>query len=283
MQSFVQQLQLSAANLERQLSPDMASMLGGQILDKMIEEELLRKESTTRGLTVSQDEIDRQVESMMGYDRDAVASQDTLTETENITGTVAPMTEDEFKEIYQGFKSNVLDASSFLENDYREMIAADLLRQQLSDILAQDAQSTADQVQVTVLITGTEEAGIALRDQINVDNVEAATLLEDLNLDDDDLTSGFTVPWLPIGYLSTQLGADLEKLAFNTPVRRAADPILGPGDRYYVIFVDGHEERELSEDLLADAQEQKYNEWLTAQKEERSEYLEWEQAVITDP
>jgi hypothetical protein len=261
----------------------MASMLGGQILDKMIEEELLRKESTTRGLTVSQDEIDRQVESMMGYDRDAVASQDTLTETENITGTVAPMTEDEFKEIYQGFKSNVLDASSFLENDYREMIAADLLRQQLSDILAQDAQSTADQVQVTVLITGTEEAGIALRDQINVDNVEAATLLEDLNLDDDDLTSGFTVPWLPIGYLSTQLGADLEKLAFNTPVGRAADPILGPGDRYYVIFVDGHEERELSEDLLADAQEQKYNEWLTAQKEERSEYLEWEQAVITDP
>lgn len=50
MDSLIQQLQLQLASLERQLSPDLASVFGGQVLDRMIEEALVQQEAAERGL-----------------------------------------------------------------------------------------------------------------------------------------------------------------------------------------------------------------------------------------
>jgi len=276
MQSFIQQLQFTASNLETQLSSDFATTLGRQVLDLMIEEELVRKEAEARALTVDENAIDRQVEVMIGYDRDAI------TTTETLTDTTAPMTEAEFTETYSSFKSNVLEPSQLSEQAYRAMVEADLLKSQLQNAMTQDMQTIEDQVEITFLITSSEEAGQVLQNRINNGGEDPDAIIEELEADEDDQSSGFTLPWLPLGYISSQLGQEFEQVAFNTPVGRAADPILS-GELFYVIYVEGHEERELSDDLLASAQEQYYNEWLTQQKEERTEYLEWESAVLTEP
>ena len=54
-------------------------------------------------------------------------------------------------------------------------------------------------------------------------------------------------------------------------------------DLYFVVYVNGHEERPLSEDVLAQMQEQEYNDWLLQQTADSTEYLEWEEAVLTLP
>ena len=108
------------------------------------------------------------------------------------------------------------------------------------------------------------------------------TLVEEFGADEDDTTLGYSLPWLPVGYLGAQLGLDVERAAFNTPVGRASEPILGEDGNYYVIYVKGHEVRELSQDLLAQAENQAYEGWLAQAKDERAEYLDWEDAVISD-
>jgi len=278
-QSFLQQLQLTAANLENQLSPDFASMLGKQILDQMMEEELIRQESRSRGIVVASDEVDLQIETMMGYDREAAQQ---ASETEPLTDTVAPMTEAEYKDLYKGFETNILQTSKFSEAKFREMAEANLLREKLQQVLSEDMSTITDQVEVTTFVLDTEEIGLALRDRLNETGADIEAIVEELNMDENNQSSGYTLPWLPLGYLDSQLNPEIEKVAFNTPVGRASAPLSGPGELYYVIYVNGHEEREMDEDLATNVYQQKYQEWVDEQLATRSELFDWAAAIITE-
>ena len=59
--------------------------------------------------------------------------------------------------------------------------------------------------------------------------------------------------------------------------------MLGSDGQYYVIFVNGHEERPVNEATLRQMREDQYNSWLELQKQERWEYLDWQKAVLTTP
>ena len=270
MKDLYQQLQITASNLENQLSDTMSSLLGKQVLDTMLEERLVRKEAQNRNLTVSQDDVTLSIEQMLGYDR-------TVTETVTDTTTIQS-----FDTLYQNFQDNILKASHFSEEDYRTMIETSLFRDQLHAIIGEDVIQTTDQVETIFFTADGEEAAQSLRERIN-NGEDTATLIEELNNDDSDLTAGYTLSWLPLGYLGGQLGAAIEQVAFNTPIGKASEPTLGNDGQYYVIYVSGHEERPLDETLLQQAREQKYTDWLAQQKEERCEYLDWQDAVLTTP
>ena len=49
-----------------------------------------------------------------------------------------------------------------------------------------------------------------------------------------------------------------------------------------MVYVKGHEERELDEELLAQAEQQAYDGWLTTTKDELVEYQDWEAAIVTE-
>ena len=85
------------------------------------------------------------------------------------------------------------------------------------------------------------------------------------------------------GYLGSQISLDIDRVAFNTPKGRASEPILGPAELFFVIYVNGHEERPLSPEVLFQTQEQEYNDWLLQQTEEQTEYLDWQPVIITRP
>ncbi len=274
LSGLVAQLQATIASMENQLSPNLAEVFGGQVLDRMIEEELVLQEAAKRGLTVTEDEIDRRVEQMMGSDREAAKT---------VTDTTTIMTEQEYRDLYQAFRENVLGPAKFSEKDYRRMVKADLLIDKLKELLGQEVEDTADQVEVVLLAAGTEEEARALQARLDSgEDVDA--LVEELNGDDDDKTVGFDLPWLPVGYLDQQWGKDVEKAAFDTPVGQTSSPVMGSGDRYYVVYVRGHEERPLSTILLQQARETKYGEWLSQQRAELVERVDgWEEAVISEP
>jgi parvulin-like peptidyl-prolyl isomerase len=273
---LAQQIQFTISNLERQLSPDLASTFAENVLDSMIEEELIRQAAETRDLSVTEDEIQLRIEREVGYDRDAITQTQTLTDTAIAGG------QPQFDEIYKQFETNVLEITRYPEDDFRAMIRANVLREKLKDALAEDIETSVDQVETTVFIANDEAQAEALRARMVEAGEDPEVLVDELSGDENDETTGYALPWLPEGYIGNQLGAEIEQAAFNTPVGSASEPVLSTDDRYYVVYVSGHEVRELSPDLLEQEQEDAYQSWLTEQKEEKVEYLNWEEAVVTE-
>ena len=270
MQGYYQEFQSAASELESQLSANMASVLGKQVLDNMLEEELVRKEAQARNLTVSEDEVTLTIEEIIGYDRTAA---ETVTDTSTI---------ESFDTLYQRVKENFLEPSHLSEQDFRRMVETNLLREQLIAIIGEDIPQTSDQVDPTFFAVDSEETGLALRERIELGE-DPAALVEELNNDDNEQTAGYELSWIPAGYLSAQLGPEIEQVTFNTPVGQAADPTMGTDGQYYVIYINGHEERPVDEVTLQQMQEDKYSSWLETQKTGRWEYFDWEEAVLTAP
>jgi parvulin-like peptidyl-prolyl isomerase len=242
----------------------------------MVEETLVRQAAEARGLSATEDEIQLRIEQEVGYNRDAI------TETQTLTDTAIAGGQPQFGELYDQFKTNVLQVTRYPEEDFRAMIRAEVLREKLKGELAEGIETDADQVKATVFIANEEEQAEAIRARINEAGEDPEVLVDELSGDENENTTGYELPWLPEGYIGAQLGPEIEQTAFNTSVGTASEPVLGTDDRYYVVYVSGHEVRELSTELLQQEQEEAYQSWLTEQKEEKVEYLNWEEAVVTD-
>jgi hypothetical protein len=273
---LAQQIQFTISNLERQLSSDLAESFARGVLDSMVEETLVRQAAEARGLSTTEDEIQLRIEQEVGYNRDAI------TETQTLTDTAIAGGQPQFGELYDQFKTNVLQVTRYPEEDFRAMIRAEVLREKLKAELAEGIETDADQVKATVFIANEEEQAEAIRARINEAGEDPEVLVDELSGDENENTTGYELPWLPEGYIGAQLGPEIEQTAFNTSVGTASEPVLGTDDRYYVVYVSGHEVRELSTELLQQEQEEAYQSWLTEQKEEKVEYLNWEEAVVTD-
>lgn len=273
--ALVQQLQYTLSSLQQQLAPEYTDLYAGQVLDAMIEEELIRQWADERGLTATEDEIQLGIELTVGYDRTAATS--TLTDT-----TIATFDQPDFGELFEQFDTNVLKITRFSEEDFRAMVTAQLLAQKLMEGLVADIDVVRDQVELTVFTVDTEDAGLVLTRRMNDGGEDPAVLVEELAQGESPTSAGYDLPWLPQGYLDVQFGIELEAAAFNTPAGRASLPILGTGEQYFVIYVKGHEERELSEDILAQAEQQAYEGWLSTTKGELVEYQDWEAAIVTE-
>lgn len=276
-QALVQQFEATKASLENQLSPDMTVPFGKQVLDQMVEEEFVRQEAAARGLTVSAAEIDQQVEQFLGYDRAAdMAASESVTETQSV------MTEEEYRQGYANFKTNVLEISGLSEDDLRRMMETELLKAALKAQLGENMETEADQVQLIYLATTTEEAAEALWQRIE-QGEDVATLMEELNQNDDEQNQGGVLSWMTAEQLSSQVGPELTTLAFDTPSGEAAGPVRGSDGLYYIIYVEGHEVRPLDDYLLQQAQEQEYQKWLVQQQAEKVEYLDWQEVTPGEP
>ncbi|HEY89839.1 MAG TPA: hypothetical protein G4N98_08955 [Thermoflexia bacterium] len=280
MQSIAQQLQAQQAQLEQQLAPSLAPLFGGNILDQMIEEQLIRQEAAEQGLAVSEEEVELQIEQMMGYDREATQE---ITGTEELTGTAKPMTAAEYHENYSGFVTNFLEASGLSEESFRQMLAADILKPQVVEGLAKDIATEAEQVKLSYLNTNTEHEAEMLRVRFSTGEADMDTLMEELNSNESREDGGGTLPWYPLGYIEQFLGAEVELVAFNTPVGETSAPVQGQDESYYIIYVEGHEERPLSETLLQQEQLDNYNQWLTTKLAAQVEKLDWQEVTPDQP
>lgn len=290
MQTLATQLQQQKQQLELQLAPGSVAIFGSSVLDKMVEERLVSKEAARLGITVTQEEVDRQIESLFGYDRDAVAAATapltptttTVTNTAAVTNTETPMTRAEFETYYEQFKSVYLRPSGLSEEAFRQSVEIELLRPKVVEALTQDIETKANQAQVTVLVTGTLEAALALQERLNAgESVDA--LVEELNNSETGGGWAADLGWVQPGRLTTDFSADVDTAAFEIPVGTASDPITRDETEYYVVFVRAREVRDLDEATLSAAREQRFSEWLAEQKQSRVEYLDYTKVTPDTP
>ena len=282
MEGFAQQIQQTQAQLENQLSPELATLFGKDVLDQIIEEKLVRQKADEAELTVEGAAVETQIEQMMGYDREA-ALEATTSPTMTITETQSVMTEAEFRQAYSDFKTNFLQEVGLSEQDFHQMVRTDLLRSKVQEVVAQDVSQEAEQVKVTYLAAPTEEEAMVLRERV-LAGEEIDTLVEVLNSNESEESTGATLPWYPQRYLGNVLGTEIAETAFTLPVEEISEPLEGSqGNRYYLIYIQEREVRELDETFLQQEKQEVYNAWLQEQKEAHVEYLNWEAVTPDEP
>ncbi len=143
---FTQQIQQLTAQIN-----DLEG-LSLQVLDKMIDETLIREEAQKRGITASPEEVQARIDQYFGFDREAAkAASETptepITDTANITPTPTPMTEEGFQKLYTTYLQTLQNqALGFSEQEFRALFETDVLREKLQDQICDNVPTTEEAV-----------------------------------------------------------------------------------------------------------------------------------------
>ncbi|MFQ6101957.1 MAG: peptidylprolyl isomerase [Anaerolineae bacterium] len=282
---YLEYIQGKIHDVENQLSSANALVIGEQVLDQLVLEELVRQEAERRDITVTPEELQQEIERYFGYDRNpstpAPASVATsppatfpLTPTEVLTPTptVAPLptptpiSEADFRQRYNDSLKS-WKSLGVSERQYRSWIEALLLLEELQGQIGAEVPDTADQFKVRYLRVDSEERANELAARL--DNGEDFQALSEELREDDEVTGfGTELGWYPQSVLEERIGAELAKLAFNLEVGEHSQPVLSEdGTQYTIIEVVGHEVHELASYILEQMKDEAFQKWVEAQKQ----------------
>ncbi len=274
-QSFDEYLRGEINNLESQLAPGNAELIGQQVLEQMIQERLVKREAEYRGIEIPADEVQETIHEIFGYDAhgaSAPPASSPITETESITPAEpapgpAEMTEAEFRELYNEYVREGLRPLGISEQQYRSWIEASLLIQELQEDMGEELPRETEQVKLDILLLNSQEQAAQVAERLAAgDDFEA--LVEEIEADEEEPGYRSELDWLPLDMLQSQLGPDLTDLALDLEVDGYTDPIvMGEDDpTYYIMRLAGREVRALDEALRQQMVTDAFRSWVEAQQ-----------------
>ncbi len=154
--------------------------LGETVLDDMIDDELIRQEAARRGIAVTSEEVQLEIETQFGYER----NPPTPTPTPVITTTLAstppptatPITQERFQEMYATTIETLNERAGFSEADFRNIFENMLLRDKLQQAMGQEVPTIADQVHARQVQVENEEKAQAIMTLLEEDTDDAKAL-----------------------------------------------------------------------------------------------------------
>ena len=276
-QSFQDYFQEQISSLQSQLAPENAQALGQQVLDQMIQEELVRQETERRDITVTAEEVQRAVHENFGYDPDAAPAPTAsapLTSTDALTAaqsTPAPaptaMTESDFREMYNRYMQDGLKPLGISEQQYRSWVKASLLVEELQADMEESLPQEAEQVKLRFLSASSEEQARELAQRLDSGD-DFEMLADEIQSAEESTASSSELDWQPEETLVDQLGEEVAATVFDLDVGEHTEPLkLGEeSETYYIFQATGHEQRELSDAILEQRAQEKFQSWLEAQQ-----------------
>ena len=134
-----------------------------QVLDKMIDEVLIREEAAKRGITASPEEVQAAIDAFFGFDREAakttppptpipeptqpLTSTGTVTPTATPVPTPTPMSEEDFQKLYTNYLQQLQSrALGFSEEEFRGLFEVNVLRKKLQQAVCSDVPTTEEAV-----------------------------------------------------------------------------------------------------------------------------------------
>jgi peptidyl-prolyl cis-trans isomerase D len=143
---------------ELQRAQDEYAMLPTVILEEMIEDRLIRQEAARRGITVTEEEVQVELEEQFGYYRDLENGETAeAVDPEVITDTDQVMTHDEFVEYSASYFVAIRQATGFSEQDFYQLLESELYRYKVEQALTADMPTSAEQVRALHILVETEE------------------------------------------------------------------------------------------------------------------------------
>jgi parvulin-like peptidyl-prolyl isomerase len=278
--------------LDSMLSEASATALGKEVLDRMVQEELIRQEAARRGLTVSQEEIDRAIEEQFGYDRDAAVAflTPTVVPTAPVTAETAltatatpvptPVPKEEFDRRYQEYVKTYLKPSGLSEAKFRAMVEASLLYDKLQQAMAAEVPQTMEQVQIRYLSFPTQEDAGKVAERLGKGE-KWEDIAAEIKADEKSAAYASEPEWVTQGFLKEQFGEEAAGTIWKTPAPQYTAPLAGTDSRWYIVQVMGREVRELESWLRSYEEQRAFQEWLQAQMATVQYSEDWASKVPT--
>ena len=236
------------------------AQIPSQALEVMIEDELIRQGAQERGITVTEEEIDRAIEEGYGYQREPVAPTATpsINATESITPTptLPSLTKEQFEQVYrQGLAA--LAKAGLSEGFYRDMVRRDLLRSKMWEVIGRDVRTSEEQVRVRRIVLETEEEAEAVRERLEAGE-DFATLAQELSIDEATKEEGGDVGWMAFDEEDISFSA----MAFQLEVGEISQVIETARGYEILKLEEKDEDRELEATTLERRKNAAFSTWL---------------------
>ena len=265
--SLLQQ-QLTQLEFERAQIPS-------QMLEMVIEDELTRQGAQERGITVSEEEIDRAIEESYGYQREpvtpTVAPTPTITATEPITPTptLPPVTKGQFEQAYQQDLA-ALAQVRISEEFYRDIVRRGLLHSKMWEVIGRDVPTSEEQVRVRRIVLETEEEAEAVRERLEAGE-DFATLAQELSVDEATKENGGDVGWMAFDEGDISFSA----MAFQLEVGEISQVIETARGYGILKLEEKDEDRELDTATLERRKNAAFSTWLNNLRAEAAIERKW--------
>ncbi len=287
---YLEYIQKNVRDLQTQLSSANVQATGEQALNQLIQEELVRQEADRRGIAVTPEELQREIELFFGYDRDPATLTPSptvtppLTPTEVLTPTptsvplptLTPMTEQDYLQRRDTYLKETLKPLGISDRQYRSWIESSLLGEKLQEQMEAEVPAMAEQVKPWLIAVDSEDRANELAARLDAGE-DFQTLADELKEDEEVTGYGTELDWFPRSILESRLDTELTDLAFSLEVGEHSPPVLGQDGAWYTIIgVVGHEMYEVDQSLREQLGGEAFREWLDAQQVlvERMTYLD---------
>ena len=245
------------------------------VLNALIDDELIRQEAARRGIAVTPEEVQAEIERYFGYQVEqptAIPTTPGATSpiTTTPTPTPVPMSEEAFREHYSNMLRELRQNAGFTEADFRAMVATDLLRGKLEEAMAAEVPGAAEQVHARHILVATEEEARAALERIRKGE-DFAAVAQEVSTDASNKEEGGDLGWFPRG----QMVAEFEQAAFALQPGEVSD-LVATDYGYHLIKVEERDpNRPLDAGLLDYMRSRALANWLSQQRNSEAVQRFW--------
>jgi len=135
---------------------------------------------------------------------------------------------------FQEWYAHRLKASELSDSDYRELIKTNLLAIRLLEYVAADISTTAEQIHLHTIVTGTSDEAVYARSRI-IGGEGFATVARQISLDNQTKSKGGELGWIPRGV------TPYDNVIFQLAAGQVSDPVVidpsSPSTSQYAVFM----------------------------------------------
>jgi len=230
---FEEQLMFAVTQLSQPL------LVGQEVVQNLSDDLIIEAEAEKLGIQVNENQINEEIEAVFGYfpdgtavpeDEPIPASTETTSQTEvssdgvpDPTATLilqpTEYTLDLFEENYQNYM-DVLKFDGIKEKTFRDMVRLYLIREELTNLVAETLPETEEQVWISHILVEDEETALEVAGKL-AQGEDFAALAAEYSVDDINKEQGGDLGWFARGAMVLPF----EEAAFSLEEGEISDPV----------------------------------------------------------
>jgi hypothetical protein len=267
-QFYQQQLQQLGTQID-------VNVISKQSLDALINEQIIRQEAQTRGITLSDSDIQTELEKQFGYYRVPLTPFPTYTPAPAGTPTSEPRVQptsisdadlqssrQRGVEFYKNY--------GYTEADFSKIFELSLLDSKLRESFNKNVKTSDQHYKFNYVRFNDEAKAKEALAQLTSKAIGFEALISVTNALTEPVGSGESVDWTLKANVDSRYGSEIVNVIDTAPVGQLSNVITSTFGGFYVIQTNGREMRPLSEFDLQSAQRKAYEDWIKGVNEDKT-------------